>query len=205
MNLLHVDSSITGEQSVSRKLSAAVVARLTAESPGLTVTRRDLAAEPLPVLDAATLAGINVAPKPQPAEHQEEERAEHAVMREFLAADIVVIGAPMYNFGVPAQLKTWIDYLAVAGKTFQYTAQGPVGLVHGKRVVIASSRGGMYGPGAPAAGFEHQESYLRAIFGFLGVTDLTVVRAEGLAMGLEKAQAAVGEAMKEIAQLRAAA
>ena len=124
MNLLHVDSSITGEKSVSRKLSAAVVARLTAENPGLAVIRRDLVETPLPVLDAATLAGINVAPQPQPAEHQAEERAEHAVMREFLAADIVVIGAPMYNFAVPAQLKTWIDYLSVAGKTFQYTATG---------------------------------------------------------------------------------
>ena len=126
MNLLHVDSSITGDQSVSRKLSAAVVARLTAESPGLTVARRDLAAQPLPVLDSANLAGIRVTPEVQPPAHQEEERTEQAVMREFLAADIVVIGAPMYNSSVPAQLKTWIDYLSVAGKTFQYTSQGPV-------------------------------------------------------------------------------
>ena len=205
MNLLHVDSSITGERSVSRQLSAAVVARLTAADPGLTVVRRDLVANPLPVLDAATLAGINVTPQPQPAEHQEEERAEHAVMREFLAADIVVVGAPMYNFGIPAQLKTWIDYLSVAGKTFKYTEQGPVGLVPGKRVVIASSRGGLYGPGAPAAGLEHQETYLRTIFGFFGVTDLTVVRAEGLAMGPDKAQAAVAEALGEIGELRLAA
>ncbi len=205
MNLLHVDSSITGEQSVSRKLSAAVVARLTAANAGLTVIRRDLAAEPLPVLDSANLAGIRVTPESQPPAHQEEERTEHVVMREFLAADVVVIGAPMYNFSVPAQLKTWIDYLAVAGKTFQYTAQGPVGLIHGKRVVIASSRGGLYGPGGPFAAFEHQESYLRAIFGFFGVTDLAVMRAEGLAMGPDKAQAAVAGALEEIAQLQRAA
>ncbi len=205
MNLLHVDSSITGEQSVSRKLSAAVVARLTADYPGLTVIRRDLVAEPLPMLDAATLAGINVAPQPQSAEHREEERVQHAVMREFLAADIVVVGAPMYNFGVPAQLKTWIDYLAVAGKTFKYTAEGPVGLVPGKHVVIASSRGGMYGPGAPAAGFEHQDSYLRTIFGFFGITDIRFVRAEGLAMGPDKAQAAVAGALEEVAHLKLAA
>ncbi len=205
MNLLHVDSSITGEQSVSRKLSAAVVARLTGENPGLTVIRRDLAAQPLPVLDAANLAGIRVTPEAQPAEHQDEEKTEHVVMREFLAADILVVGAPMYNFSVPAQLKTWIDYLAVAGKTFHYTAQGPVGLVHGKRVVIASSRGGLYGPGGPFEAFEHQESYLRAIFGFFGITDVTVIRAEGLAMGPDKAQAAMAAAMADIARLRLAA
>ncbi len=205
MNLLHVDSSITGENSVSRKLSAAAVAKLSAAHAGLTVVRRDLVAQPLPVLDAATLAGINVVPQEQPAEHQAEERAEHAVMREFLDADIVVVGAPMYNFGVPAQLKTWIDYLSVAGKTFKYGEQGPVGLVHGKRIIIASSRGGLYGPGAPAAGFEHQESYLKAVFAFFGVTDLTVVRAEGLAMGTAKAEAAVQGALQEVEALQAAA
>ena len=205
MNLLHVDSSITGEQSVSRKLSAAVVARLVAEIPGLTVVRRDLAAKPLPVLDSANLAGIRVDPQAQPPAHQEEERTEQIVMREFLSADIVVVGAPMYNFGVPAQLKTWIDYLSVAGKTFRYTEKGPVGLVHGKRVVIASSRGGLYGPGGPFEAFEHQESYLKAIFGFFGITDVTVVRAEGLAMGPEKAEAAMSEAMAEVARLKLAA
>ena len=205
MNLLHVDSSITGEQSVTRKLSASIVAKLTGESPGLTVVRRDLAAEPLPVLDSANLAGIRVTPEAQPPEHKEEERTEQVVMREFLAADIVVVGAPMYNFSVPAQLKTWVDYLAVAGKTFQYTAQGPVGLIHGKRVVIASSRGGLYGPGGPFEAFEHQTSYMRAIFGFFGITDITVIQAEGLAMGPDKAQAAVAGAMEEITQLRVAA
>ena len=203
MKLLHIDSSITGEKSVSRTLSAAIVAKFQAGDAGLELVRRDLAASPLPLFNAETLAGIGALPEPQPAGHAAEERLDRQVLREFMGADVIVVGAPMYNFGVPAQLKTWIDYLCVAGVTFQYSATGPVGLVHGKRVFIASSRGGIYSPGAPAAAVDHQETYLQAVFGFFGITDVTVVRAEGLAMGPEPAAKAIAQANDQIGLLAA--
>jgi FMN-dependent NADH-azoreductase len=124
-----------------------------------------------------------------------------AVLEEFLAADVVVIGAPMYNFGITSSLKTWIDRIAVAGKTFRYTANGPEGLAGGKRVIIASSRGGVYSHGAPAAGMDFQEPYLRALLGFLGVTDIEFVRAEGLAMSDDHKAQAVGGAIASIGGL----
>jgi FMN-dependent NADH-azoreductase len=119
------------------------------------------------------------------------------MLEDFLAADIVVIGAPMYNFGIPSQLKAWIDRIAVAGKTFRYGANGPEGLAGGKRVIIASSRGGMYVEG-PFAAFDHQETYLRAVFGFIGVTDLTFVRAEGVAISPENKEQALKSAQSSI-------
>lgn len=204
MKLLHIDASILGDASVSRTLSAAVVARLAAENPGLSIVRRDLAAAPLAHLTGAHLAasapGVEVAPQVR-AEVDEGARA----LDEFLAADVVVIGAPMYNFGVPTQLKAWIDRLAVAGKTFRYGDDGrPVGLVGGKRVIIALSRGGYYGPETPMASAEHAESYLRAVFSFMGVTDLEVVRAEGVAVGPDVRARAIEQALGEVRQLEAA-
>jgi len=127
------------------------------------------------------------------------------VLDAFLDADIVVIGAPMYNFGIPSQLKAWIDRIAVAGKTFRYGPNGPEGLTGNKRVIVAVSRGGLYGPGTPAAAFEHVESYLRAVFGFIGVTDLQIVVAEGLAIGPEQRAEAMQAAVKTVSQLRAPA
>ena len=128
-------------------------------------------------------------------------------MAEFLAADTVVIGAPMYNFGVPAQLKTWIDYISVPGVTFERTPQGPRGLVRGKRIIIASARGGFYGPDSPAHASEHQESYLQAVMRFFGLTDVTVVRAEGVSAGPDRARQSIDAALAEIERLevRAAA
>lgn len=201
MKLLHIDSAITGDNSISRKLSAAVVARLQEVTPGLEVTRRDLAASPLPYFSNATLATLNAKPEAGPAGGQPSPGLEATVMDEFLGTDVIVVGAPLYNFTVPSQLKTWVDYLSIAGKTFAYTEQGPVGLVKGKRMIIASARGGDYSPGSPYAAFEHQVSYLRAIFGFLGVTDVTVIQAEGVRMGPEKAEAAVTKAMADVAAL----
>ena len=122
-----------------------------------------------------------------------------------MAADVVVVGVPMYNFGVPAQLKTWIDYLAVAGVTFRYTPQGPVGLAGGKRVILASARGGLYGPGSPGASVEHQESHLQAVLRFFGITDITVVRAEGVRMGPDQAERAVAQALDDVRRLPTAA
>ena len=201
MKLLHIDSSITGDASVSRKLSAAIVSRLRAATPGLEVVRRDLAASPLPYFSAASMATLNAKPEPQAAGAQPSPGLEKEVMDEFLAADIIVLGAPIYNFGVPAQLKTWVDYLSIAGVTFAYTAEGPVGLVKGKQLFIASARGGVYSPPSPFAAFEHQVSYLRAVFGFLGVKDVTVIQAEGVRMGPEPAEKAVAQAMTDIAAL----
>ena len=168
MKLLHLDSSILGDSSASRVLSAAIVARWQRDLPGLEVLRRDLAgAHALPHLDAGALAQ---------SDPQEAARAAR-VLEEFLAADIVVLGAPMYNFGIPSQLKAWIDRIAVAGKTFRYTADGPQGLAGGKRVIVAATYGGQH----PAdSGRNFVEPYLRQVFAFLGITDVEFVSAEGL-------------------------
>jgi FMN-dependent NADH-azoreductase len=201
MKLLHVDSSILGHGSVSRDLSAEVVAAFRGRHPGLAVTHLDLAATPIGHLTAAHLAAAQGAPvedalKPDVAMGQ-------VALKEFLAADSVVIGAPMYNFGVPSQLKAWIDRISIAGKTFRYGENGPEGLCGGKKLVIASSRGGVYSEGSAAALFDHQESYLKAAFGFLGITDITFIRAEGVMMGPEARSRALASAKKETAALAA--
>jgi FMN-dependent NADH-azoreductase len=202
MKLLHIDTSILGGNSASRRLSAAIADQLAKSAPGLDVTYRDLAAAPLPHLSGELFAARQGAVPEAPA-IQQDIAASQGVLDEFLGADIVVIGAPMYNFGIPSQLKAWIDRIAVAGKTFRYGAAGPEGLAGGKRVIVAISRGGLYGPGTPVAAFEHVESYLRAVFGFIGVTDLQIVVAEGLAMGPEKHAEAMQGALKTVSQLGA--
>lgn len=181
MKLLHVDSSILGGDSVSRRLTAEVVERFARDHAGLEVVRRDLAADPLPHLAADALGGLSTNP----------------ALQELLAADVIVIGAPMYNFTIPTQLKAWLDRLAVAGTTFKYTSAGAVGLLQGKRVVVVSTRGGAYGPDEG----DFVEPYLRFLFSFLGVTDLEIVRAEGLAMGDERRQQALDAAAARIAAL----
>jgi FMN-dependent NADH-azoreductase len=204
MNLLHLDSSILGGNSVSRVLSAAIVAKLEASNPTLAVTYRDLAAEPIPHLSGAYLAAA------QGVQSQLDTALEHdlalgsRVLDEFLAADIVVLGVGFYNFGIASQLKAWVDRVAVAGKTFRYTEKGPEGLARGKRLIIAISRGGFYGPGTPTAGFEHAETYLRGAFGFLGISDIEVVAAEGVNIGPEQREASVKAAHERIAALKAA-
>ena len=199
MKLLHVDSSILGQGSVSRELSANVVATFRSSHPDLTVARLDLAATPIGHLTAAHLAAAQGALVDDAL--KSDVALGEAALEAFLAADIVVIGAPMYNLGVPSQLKAWIDRISVAGKTFRYGDQGPVGLCGGKKLVIASSRGGIYSEGSPAAPFDHQESYLKVAFGFLGITDLTFIRAEGVAMGTQARDGAMDSARKETAAL----
>jgi FMN-dependent NADH-azoreductase len=184
MKLLHLDSSVLGAQSASRELTAAVVAAWQAVHPRGTVAYRDLAADPLPHLDAAALA------KADPAAAAEAER----VLEQFLAADVVVVGAPMYNFAIPSQLKAWIDRVAVAGRTFRYTEKGPEGLAGGKRVVVASTRGGIHS-GAPS---DFVEPYLRQVFGFLGITDIEFVTAEGLAYSPEHRATAMASALASL-------
>jgi FMN-dependent NADH-azoreductase len=178
MKLLHIDSSILGEASASRALTHAIVARWKEARPDAQVIYRDLAAQELPHLTHAALSGAN----------ELEAARNAAVLQEFLDADAVVLGAPMYNFTLPSQLKAWVDRVTVAGKTFRSTDQGPEGLAGGKQVVVALSRGGSYPPGSPA---EFVESYLKFLFGFLGVTDVTFVRAEGLALSSEHREAAL--------------
>jgi FMN-dependent NADH-azoreductase len=197
VNLLHIDSSILGDHSVSRKISAAAVASLRAANPGLKVTYRDLDAQPAPHQSGALMAARGLAPDARTADQTREVADADAILDEFLAADIVVIGAPMYNFGVPSQLKSWIDHLAVAGKTFRYSEAGVEGLAGGRRVILASSRGGYYGAGTPIAFLQHQESYLRGFLGFIGITDVEVVGAEGVNLGPEHKQKALDAAVAE--------
>ncbi len=197
MKLLHIDSSISGEGSASRQLSAAVVAALMRAMPDLEVVRRDLDAEPLPHLDSRRLPTVRPANAP-PGTTGILDPEGAAALDEFLAADIVVIGAPMYNFAVPSQLKAWIDRILIAGKTFRYGEAGPVGLAGGKRVIVASSRGGLYAPGMPFEANDFQEKYLRAIFAFIGIEDIEIVRAEGLALGPQRRAASMGAALASL-------
>ncbi len=203
MRLLHLDSSILGANSASRQLSAAAVERFREQVPGLEISYRDLAAEPLSHLSGEHFA-VTRGAAPESPDVQRDVAAGQAVLEEFLAADIVVIGAPMYNFTLPSQLKAWIDRIVVAGKTFRYGAAGPEGLAGNKRVVVAVSRGGFYGAGAPAAAMEHLETYLRGVFGFIGVTNLEIIVAEGLLVGAEQREKAMQGALQSATELRAA-
>ena len=179
MTILHIDSSITGDQSASRAITRSIVEQLTDGD----VIYRDLVSEPLPHL---TLDAF----------------ADSSVLDEFLAADTVVIGAPMYNFTLPTQLKAWLDRILVAGKTFRYTETGPEGLAGGKRVIIALARGGIYDAGSPAAALEHLESYLRGVFNFIGI-EPEFVAADGLAIGPEQRELSVRQALGETLRLAA--
>src|SRR5258707_15089720 len=225
MKLLHIDSSISGGQSVSRQLTASIVARLKQTTPGLEITYRDLAIAPVPhqsptilfakmkaLYEAGALAGDKVemlagavqGGAKVDASTQAEFAETNVVLDEFLAADIVVLGAPMYNFAIPSQLKSWIDCLAAPGKTFRYSATGVEGLAGSKRLIVASSRGGFYSAPSPMAVLDHQESYLTGFFGFLGVTNITFVRAEGLNISAEQRQSALESALAAATALRAA-
>jgi len=201
MKLLHVDSSILGQGSVSRDLSAEVVATFRGRHPGLAVTRLDLAATSIGDLTAAHLTAAQGAPLDDAL--KSDVAMGQVALEESLAADIVVIGAPMYNLGVPSQLKAWIDRISIAGKTFRYGEHGPVGVCGAKKLVIASSRGGVDSEGSPAGLFDHQETYLKAALGFLGITDITFIPAEGVAIGPEARGAALAAAKKETAALAA--
>jgi FMN-dependent NADH-azoreductase len=193
MKLLHIDSAATGAGSVTRELTATIVARWQDTVPGLSVTYRDLDTQPLPHLTGPILTKADAAAA----------EASEQTLQQFLDSDVIVIGAPMYNFSVPSTLKAWIDRVAVAGRTFRYTENGPEGLAKGKRMVIASGRGGIYGDNSPA---DFQEAYLRQVFGFLGVTDIEFIRAEGVAYSpqhrtdaLEGAKAAIQAPLREAA------
>ena len=193
MKLLQLDSSPLGAHSVTRELTAAVVAQYRREQPDLSVNYRDLAADPLPHWTPLPREAVDAL---APELRAEIERNEH-LLQEFLAADVIVVGAPMYNFGVPSQLKAWIDRIAVAGRTFRYTAQGPEGLAGGKRVIVLSGRGGFYADTALQAA-DFQESYLRQLFGFLGIRDIAFIRAEGVGISAEQRAASLAAAHARI-------
>ncbi len=203
MKLLHIDASILGGNSVSRQLSAAVVDRLKTTNPNLDVTYRDITSAPLSHLSGEHLAAAQGA-TPESAAVQADIAASSAALDEFLAADIVVIGAPMYNFTIPSQLKAWIDRILVAGKTFKYSEKGVDGLAAGKRVIVVISRGGFYGADMPTAAGEHLETYLRWVFGFIGIPNPEIIAADGLQMGPEHREKALASAMQLATGLQAA-
>ena len=204
MKILHIDSSILGTNSVTRALTAQINAQWQASHPGSSTEYLDLAVNTPSHLSAESL-GFRM--PPTDAALSDAQRAENAVSEQlvlqFLAADVVVIGAPLYNFTIPTQLKAWIDRICQAGRTFSYTATGPKGLAGGKTVIVALGRGGVYSTSEGGRAMEHQESYLSVVFGFLGITDVRFVRAEGVAMGPDAKAAALASASTEIAALAA--
>lgn len=202
MKLLHLDSSVLGPQSVSRQVSAAIVDRLRQATPSLAVVYRDLAQAPLAHLSGSHLAAAHGAPAP--AELAPDLAAGAGALEDFLAADIVVIGAPMYNFTIPSQLKAWIDRILVPGKTFKYGTTGAEGLAGGKRVIVAISRGGFYGAETPNAAGEHLETYLRWVFGFMGINSVEFIPADGIQIGPDHREKALTGALQAATGLRAA-
>ena len=198
--ILLVTSSAAGAQSRTRQVSDRVVQALVARQPGSRVAVRDLVREPLPHLDDAFLAGMGRSADERTAAQAEAMSRSDALIDELVAADVVVIAAPMYNFGVPSALKAWIDHVARAGRTFRYTANGPEGLLKGKRAILVLSRGGVYTKG-PMLRLEFQESYLRGVLGFLGIDDVRSIHIEGVAFGADVAEAAVNRALVQAARI----
>ena len=199
MNILQVNASARREGANSTRVADAIVARLQAANPGARLTLRDLAATPHPLLDEAALGALFT-----PADQRSPAQAARVALDDTLIAEVqahdaIVLGVPMYNFGTPVQLKSWIDAIARAGATFRYTANGPEGLIKGKKVYVALARGGLYRGTANDA----QVPYLKTVLGFLGMTDIHFIYAEGLNLGQERRQAAITEAAAEIGRLAA--
>ncbi|WP_020168369.1 MULTISPECIES: FMN-dependent NADH-azoreductase [Methylotenera] len=205
-SVLHIDSSPLGDHSVSRKLTAKVLAELKVEHADTQIVRRDLVATSLPHLSGVTVGAFFTPPDQLNETLNEALKLSNELVDELFAADVIVIGAPMWNFGIPSSLKAWIDHIARAGRTFKYGASGPESLLPaGKKVIIVSSRGGIYTSG-PMQVMDHQESYLKAILGFIGLHDVSIIRAEGVLMGeaavsaaLQSAEIELTEAIKHVA------
>jgi FMN-dependent NADH-azoreductase len=185
VKVLHIDSSIQGAGSATRELTREIVARLRATQPDAQITYRDLVAQELSHFSQAAFKRSD----------ELEAARNSAVLEEFLAANVLVIGAPLYNFSIPTQLKAWVDRIVIAGRTFRYTERGPEGLAGGKQVIVAVARGGVYEAGSPA---EFGESYLKFVLGFLGIRDVTFVRAEGLAFSPQHRESALSAAHEAI-------
>ncbi len=194
MKILQVNSSARAEGSHSTKLANALVERLSATQPQAVVTVRDLGRTPHPMLDETALQALFTPAEQRTSEQAARVALDDALIAEIQSADVVVLGVPMYNFGVPAQLKSWIDAISRAQVTFRYTEQGPEGLLKGKKVYVVLTRGGLY-RNTPT---DTQTPYLKTLFGFLGMTDVQFMYAEGLAMGPEAEQAALASAQQQI-------
>ncbi|KRB48879.1 FMN-dependent NADH-azoreductase [Phenylobacterium sp. Root700] len=199
-NILVLNSSVSGEASISRLLVADAVTELTQRDPGAKLVFRDLAANPVPHLMPDTVAGVR-AQAATPAE-QVARALSDELIAELRAADTIVIGAPMYNFSVPTTLRSWFDYVLRAGETFSYSEAGPKGLLSGKKVIVVESRGGLYSEG-PAQALDFQEPYLRQLLGFIGLTDVTFVRAEKIGYGPDARDQALADSRAELAKLAA--
>jgi len=199
-NVLFVTSSPRGRQSYSHRVARGIVDDLKIQRPDMQVVVRDLARQPLPHPSEDYASSRNM-----PADRRDQAAARalalsDAMVDEVAAADVVVIAAPMHNFGVPSALKAWIDHIVRPGRTFSYASQGPRGLMEGKKVVLVLARGGVYAAG-PMQPFDFQEPYLRAVLGFIGMTDIEVVRLEGLALGDEAVQATLASAATQTRDL----
>lgn len=200
MKILQVNSSARSDASHSSRLSSALVQRIRAENPGATLTMRDLSRTPHPPLDEFALGALFTGAEQRTGEQAARVKLDDALIAEIQAADVVVVGVPMYNFGIPSQLKNWIDAISRAQVTFRYTDKGPEGLLKGKKLYLALARGGMYRntPNDP------QVPYLTMTFGFLGMTDMQFVYAEGLGMGPEAERQALASAHAQIEEVLSA-
>ena len=199
-NILFVSSSLSGEGSKSRQVAGELVGSLQAAF-GSRVVERHLTPATMPHIDMTTFAAAGT-----PADKRTPEQAVAATLADTIiaeaeTADVIVLAAPMYNFSVPSTLKAWLDHLARSGRTFRYTEKGPIGLLTGKRVYVVVSRGGFYGESSPAKSMEHQDSYLRAFFSFLGINDVTVIPVEGQGIGGEIAAQELAKARSAVATL----
>ena len=197
-NILILDSAATGESSVSRRLTRAAAEVLVARDPDAHITLRDVGSNPIPHLNAETVPAIRAGIVETEAAREALELSD-ALIAELKAADLIVIGAPMYNFGMPSTLKAWFDHVLRARITFQYSEAGPEGLLKGKKAIVVEARAGLYSEG-PAASMDSQEPHIRTLLGFMGIDDVTFVRAEKLAFGPEAAEAAIGGALGQIEQ-----
>ena len=197
-NILILDSAATGESSVSRRLTRAAAEALVARDPDAHITLRDVGSNPIPHLNAETVPAIRAGIVETEAAREALELSD-ALIAELKAADLIVIGAPMYNFGMPSTLKAWFDHVLRARITFQYSEAGPEGLLKGKKAIVVEARAGLYSEG-PAASMDSQEPHIRTLLGFMGIDDVTFVRAEKLAFGPEAAEAAIGGALGQIEQ-----
>ena len=197
MNILQLNTSVRAAASNSTRVANAITARLQAKNPAAVVTVRDLSSNPAPLLDEAAVGALFTPDDQRTPEQAARVALGEALIAQVQATDVIVIGVPMYNFGIPAQLKSWIDSVARAGVTFRYTENGPEGLVKGKKVYVALARGGLYRD-TPA---DTQVPYLKTVLGFLGMTDVEFIYAEGLAMGAEAAEKAFADADARIAEL----
>ncbi len=193
-NLLFVTSSLFEGQSKSREIAGEFIAAWKHQNPAGAVVERALAPSNIPHLSSETLAALGKTPAARTGEEQAAVAFADRLIEEVEAADTIVVAAPMYNFTIPTTLKAWIDHIARAGRTFRYTANGPEGLLKNKKVIVVVSRGGFYGSGSPAAAMNHQEPYLRTVFGFLGMNDVSFIEVEGQAIGPDVAAKGVAAA-----------